>query len=202
MCLVHEVVAQAVRGILFPAFLFSYLSHSQLLPRCERQSPKLSWGEKKARKTTFPSLKKLTETYTTVNLASAVAIKACCCNPNAPWIKRLLKVHLGRHEVLAEKRPVFFQASRFSCFLKAPSTMKFFLCIHLKIISRKYNGKKPRVSKHFKRPAGYTSNKFLLSNYSISFKALLFTKGQNYWNYYTESELHPTSMILELDCTQ
>lgn len=62
--------------------------------------------------------------------------------------------------------------------------------------------KKPRVAKHLKRPVGYTSKKFLLPNSSITFTVFLFTERKNYWNYYSHSELQPTSKILEFNYTQ
>lgn len=56
------------------------------------------------------------------------------------------------------------------------------LWIHLKIVSRKYNGKKPGVLKHLKRLVKHTYYKRLLPNYSLSFKAFSLYQGQNNWN--------------------
>lgn len=141
---------------------------------------------------TFPSLTKLSETNIALNLAFAVVISACCCNQNVPRINRLLKVYwVGTRFWHTQKKTYFplFLAARFLYFKKDYSTSKFFLHIHLKIVSRKYNRKRPRVLKHLERPAGLTSNKLLLPYYSISFKASLFTKGQINWNTTKHTEL-------------
>lgn len=57
------------------------------------------------------------------------------------------------------------------------------LWIHLKTVSRKYNGKKKtRVLKHLKRLGKLTYNKLLLPNYSLFFKAFSLYQRQNSWN--------------------
>lgn len=133
---------------------------------------------------TFPSLTELSETNIAVSLAFAVAINACCCNQNVPRIKRLLKVYWVGTRFWQRKDDCSFkhlilmlQERLFHIEVLSLYTPQSFL-----IVSRKYNGKNPGVLKHLKRPAGHTSNKLLLPNYSISFKASLFTEGQNNWN--------------------
>lgn len=175
------MVAQAgleVYYFLPSSFLISHIPNPSQMRKAEF---KVISG-KRARdreESTFPSLTDLSEINIAVNLAFAVVISACCCNQNVPWINRLLKAYwIGTRFWQKTTHFPLLPTARFVYFKKVYSTLKFFLHIHLKIFSRKYNRKKSRVLKHLERPARHTCSMLLLPYYSYFLRSFSLLKGR------------------------
>lgn len=147
-------------------------------------------------KSTFPSLTELRETNIAVNLAFAVAINACCCNQNVPWIKRLPKAHWVGTRFWQREDHWFFKHLASCASRKAlPHSSSFFIST-LKLLAESTMEKSLEFWNILKTPGGRTANKLLSPNYSISFKVPFFTKGQNNWN--TTKHTENCSLLLRL----